>query len=178
LIKHTSKNEKGAEKQFLNAYDAYAEKILRHAIFRVSDRNVAEDITSETFLKAWDYVRKSNEVKNFKGFLYQIANNLITDHYRAKKYQPIPLETVEAARLPNQTDLEENMESILSFQTVKDLLQSLPEDYRLILIYRYIDDLEISTIRKLTGKSLASIYVTIHRARKCLIEELIKKNES
>jgi RNA polymerase sigma-70 factor, ECF subfamily len=172
-----NKNEKNAEKQFLEAYDSHAEKILRHASFRVNDIKIAEDITSETFMKAWDYVRKNNEVKNFKGFLYRIVDNLITDHYRAKKYQPIPIEAVDEASLADKTDLSAETERGMLLENVNAHLQSLPHEYRVILIYRYIDELDILTIRKLTGKSLTNVYVTIHRALKCLKEKIKNSNE-
>lgn len=177
LTRHTNKNGKELEKNFLQAYDSYSESILRHTSFRVSDRLVAEDITSETFLKAWDYVGK-NEVKNFKGFLYKIADNLITDYYRAKKYQPIPIETVEEAELADITDLSAELERSMTFKKVHEHLQTLSDDHRTILIYRYIDELDILTIKKLTGKSLTNIYVTIHRALKSLKEKIIKANEN
>lgn len=159
---------KGIHDRFMEAYDAYAESILRHASFRVSDRKVAEDITSETFMKAWDYARKNTKVRNLKGLLYKIADNLIIDHYRARKYAPMPIDAVPEARLADQTDLPADLERKMSFETIKNHLQSLPQDHRDMLVYRYIDGLEISKIKALTGKSATSIYVTIHRALKRL----------
>jgi RNA polymerase sigma-70 factor (ECF subfamily) len=178
IMAFLNKNNEGKlEKRFLEAYDAYAERILRHASFRVNDTKIAEDITSETFMKAWDYVRKNNEVKNFKGFFYRIVDNLITDYYRSKKYQPVPIETVDEANLADKTDLSAETERGMLLETVNTHLQSLPAEYRVILIYRYIDELDILTIRKLTGKSLTNVYVTIHRALKCLKEKIKKTNE-
>jgi RNA polymerase sigma-70 factor (ECF subfamily) len=171
-----NKNEKSVEKLFLQAYDSYSQSILRHASYRVSDRTVAEDITSETFMKAWDYVRENREVKNYKGFLYQIADNVITDYYRTKKFRPVPIESLDEARLADKTDLSAELESEMLHTTVRVHLQALPEDHRNILIYRYIDELDILTIRKLTGKSLTNVYVTIHRALKNLKEKIIKNN--
>jgi RNA polymerase sigma factor (sigma-70 family) len=159
---------KESHDRFLAAYDAYAASILRHASFRVRDQKTAEDITSETFMKAWDFVRKNNEVENFKGFLYKIADNLIIDHYRAKGNANVPIDAVPEARLADQSDLPAEMGRKLSAETIHRHLQSLPEDQRVILIYRYIDDLEIGKIRELTGKSATNIYVTIHRALKVL----------
>jgi RNA polymerase sigma-70 factor (ECF subfamily) len=158
--------------RFLAAYDAYAASILRHASFRVSDRKTAEDITSETFMRAWDFVRKDNNVENFKGFLYKIADNLIVDHYRAKGNAHVSIDVIPEAKLADQTDLPADMGRRLSIESMKELLQSLPEGHRDILVYRYIDELEISKIRELTGKSAANIYVVIHRALKVLREKL------
>lgn len=165
------------EEKFMEAYDAHAESILRHAIFRVSDKKVAEDIVSETFTKTWDYMRNNNEVKNFKGFLYKIADNLITDHYRAKQRVSVPIETIDEARLTDNTDLPAEMELALSFEIVKNHLQFLPEEHRDILVYRYIDGFEIAQIRELTGKSMTNIYVIIHRALKNLRKK-IKTDEN
>jgi RNA polymerase sigma-70 factor (ECF subfamily) len=178
LNNFTRKNERDVERQFLEAYDTYAENILRHARLRVSDQNIAQDITSETFLKVWNYVRKNNEIKNFKGFLYKTADNLIIDYYRTKKHQNISIEMVEEEYLADKTDLMADIERAFSFENIMEHLQSLPEDHRAILIYRYIDELDILTIRKLTGKSVANVYVTIHRALKSLKKRIIKQNEN
>lgn len=171
----SEKNKKALEEEFLEAYDAYAEKILRHACLRVSDKSVAEDITSSTFMKAWDYLRNGSKVGHMKGFLYKIANNLIIDHYRTRKSSFVSidkLDGIEGAEPPSDKDRTAEMDTRLSFENVKIHLNSLPEEYRDVLIYRYIDELEISEIKKLTGKSIANVYVTIHRALKKLKERM------
>ena len=60
------------EDKFLTAYDKYSEGLLRHIFFRVSDEPVAEDLTQETFMRAWKYIASGEEeIANFKAFFYR-----------------------------------------------------------------------------------------------------------
>jgi len=70
---------------FLDLHDRYAPALLRHILFRVGEKQAAEDILQEVFLRTFRFV-ESNGVKprSYKKFLYKVANNLIIDHYRQK----------------------------------------------------------------------------------------------
>ena len=56
------------EKDYLKAYEENMPRIFRHIASRVNDRKVTEDLTSETFFRAWDYIRKGNAILNMKAF--------------------------------------------------------------------------------------------------------------
>ena len=73
------------EKEFLSAYEKYANDIYRHCYFRVYNKELAEDLTQETFIKTWKYIVAGQEIKNTKSFLYKVAVNLIIDHSRKRK---------------------------------------------------------------------------------------------
>ena len=89
------------EENFLKTYDKYASSIFRHIFFRVSDKNLAEDLTQETFFKAWRHVvgNKKREIENFKAFFYKIANNLIIDYYRRKSRMPANIDDIPEKEL-------------------------------------------------------------------------------
>ena len=53
------------EKEFLDAYQQYADAIYRHCFFRVYNRDLAQDLTQETFIKTWKYISEGKEIKNF-----------------------------------------------------------------------------------------------------------------
>src|SRR3989344_2143089 len=70
---------------FAKFYDEYVGRIYRFVLFKVSSVQEAEDITSEVFLKAWEYLGKKDiEIKNLNSFIYQIARNLVIDYYRSR----------------------------------------------------------------------------------------------
>ncbi|MCK4525285.1 MAG: RNA polymerase sigma factor, partial [Candidatus Andersenbacteria bacterium] len=83
----------GEREAFAEIYDFYVVRIFRFVYLKTSSKETAEDLTSDTFLKCWRYIKQKNEagkkeiVKNNKisSFLYKIARNLIIDHYRKKK---------------------------------------------------------------------------------------------
>lgn len=161
------------EKLFLSAYDDYAAKILRHVYFRVNNKSLSEDLTSETFMKAWNYLREGNEVKNLKGFLYKIADNLVIDYYREKSHREISLDNVkETPDWGKAPSTAENFDKKVDIDLVKKHLNELPNDYKQILIHRFIDDLSIKEIKEITGKSMTNIYVMIHRGLKMLKEKI------
>ena len=72
------------EQQFLKAFERFADAIFKHCFFRVSDREVAKDLVQETFSRTWEHIALGKEVRDYRAFLYRIANNLIVDFYRKK----------------------------------------------------------------------------------------------
>lgn len=156
------------ENMFLQAYDNHSARISRHIFFRVDGKEIAEDLTSETFFKTWQYLREGRKIKNIAGFLYQTANNLIIDHYRGKSKRSVSLDEI-AEPIDNLRRSNEDIVDIkIDFALVKKHLDLLPEVYSKIVIYRFIDGLSVSEIKKLTGKSTVNVYVIIHRAIKTL----------
>jgi len=130
---------------------------------------IKEDLTSETFMKVWNYLAVGNEVKNLKGFLYKIADNLIIDYYREKSHKEISLDDVKETPDWDKTPLTaENFDKDINISLVKKHLNELPNDYKQILIHRFIDDLSIKEIKEITGKSMTNVYVMIHRGLKML----------
>jgi RNA polymerase sigma-70 factor (ECF subfamily) len=157
------------EKAFLEAYEENMPRIFRHVVSRIGDRKAAEDLTSETFFRAWDYVRKGNEVGNMKAFCFKIANNLVVDHYHARRAF-LPLE--EAEEFTVTTRGTDNPELQAELSLLRSFLSDLPSEYGAILAYRYIDDLDIREIATITGKSHTHVYVLIHRAKNALKRKL------
>jgi len=166
------KNKK-IESLFLEAYDKFANNILRHIFSRVSDMNLAEDLASETFLKAWDYIRKGNKVDNLKSLLYKIANNLVIDHYRSNKKDASLNEALDYHD-PKAKNKMEEIDLQINFNFVRKNIDDLPEKFKTFIIYRFIDELSIEEISKLSGKKPGNIYVIIHRGLKMLREKVGK----
>jgi RNA polymerase sigma-70 factor (ECF subfamily) len=156
---------------FVEAYDLFAPKLYRHALFRTSSPEVAEDIASETFTRAWEVIReKANEIRHLKAFLYRIADNLIIDHYRKNARAAIPIseEIEETLRAPG--DPHEQLDKTLAGEKMAGLLSKLRPETRDLLVMRYIDDLPIEHIAETTGRKKNAIYVALHRAVKELKE--------
>lgn len=162
------------EEEFLRAYDNYASMILRHIYFRVSDKSLAEDLTQETFFKAWraiisnDYKKKSS----FKSFLYKIANNLVIDYYRQKSKKYISLEEIEEKSMAYEARQKDEINAAFDKKMIERYLSELDENERQILLYRYVDDLKVKEISEITGKTPNNISVIIHRALKKLREKM------
>lgn len=169
---------KEAARQFLESYDKYSKNILRHIYFRVSNSSSAEDILSEAFLKTWQFIVKGGKINDFKSFLYKTTNNLIIDYYRKKSKIALSLEELpqEFTQDHSSISIDEVIDEKLLARQIRSYLRRLPPPYKEIIIYRYIDELTIKEIRKITGKTPANIYVIIHRGIKLLKNNLKEKN--
>ncbi len=146
--------------EFLKAYDAYSDAIFRHCYFRVSDRERAQELTQDTFMRAWDSISKGNVVENMRAFLYRIANNLIIDEYKKKK--TVSLDgLVEDGYQPKIE--ESNWNDIIDAKQLVQCLDRVEEPYRTAVIMRYIDGFSPKEIAATCKESANVISVRITR---------------
>jgi RNA polymerase sigma-70 factor, ECF subfamily len=160
---------------FAKLYDLYAGRIYRFVFFKVSNKEEAEDITSDVFLKAWHYVSDKKKVESFSGLLYRLARNCVIDLYRTRSRQKesvsledemINIDIHDAGQWGKE--LGDKMEA----QKIIHALQKLKQEYKEIVTLRYVDELEISEIAEITGRGHISVRVTLHRGLKKLKEIL------
>lgn len=156
------------QKQFGKIYDKYIDKIYRFIFLKVSSQEIAEDLCSEVFTRGWERFKQNKcDIKNIQAFLYQIARNLIVDHYRYKGQAQ--LISVDAMPLLDEgMDLEERAMLNSDVNKVKAALTNLNEDYREVIVWYYLDELSVPEIAKILGKSEEAVRVQIHRALEAL----------
>lgn len=165
---------------FEAAYDEYAPKLLRHAMFRTNSPTEAQDIVSQVFLKTWEYVRDpKNRIKDIRGFLYQLTNNLVVDYYRKRSratfvsYEAVkPYLEVQQVVYPFGA-----LEAKFELEKVWEQFSQLRDEYRTVLVWRYIDELELKEIAVLLGKSKGATAVTLFRALNTL-RQLVSEQEN
>lgn len=164
-----------SEKQFLEWYDRYVGKIYRYIYFRVGAAETAQDLTSEVFLKSWQYLN-SRGVNNPRAFFYQVARNLITDFYRKKDSLPISLEEIAdktfSDKISDKNEFERKTGVSLEMETVKRALKKLNGDYQEIIIWHYLDELEIKEIAEILDKREGTVRTLLSRALNELREAL------
>ena len=160
----------GMEQLFLKLYEEYASPIFRHCYFRVSSRELAEDLTQESYMRVWNYLREGNTIDNPKAFLYRIAENLIVDHYRKKK--EISLEALAEAGFNPVGGNEDPILDYAAGRQAREAIEELPPAHREILVLRYVDDLSIRDIALVIGQSENVVSVRIHRGIQKLKEIL------
>ncbi len=157
---------------FSQIYDQCVDKIYRFIFLKVSSQEIAQDLCSETFLKGWQSFKKSKKkIDNPRAFLYQIARNLVIDHYREKGR----VQTISADCIPitdPRIDLEEETRANSDLDTIKAVLANLKDEYQEVVIWHYIDDLSITEIAKILKKSEGAVRVTLHRALKAVKKEI------
>jgi len=154
---------------FTKVYDLYVERIYRFIFFKIANPEDAQDLTSEVFLKTWQYINDGKDIKNLNAFFYKIARNLIIDHYRKSSLsqQNISLET-EKENLEQQVKVAQDelkqIENKLAVENIESKLRELKDEYREVIILRYIDGLSINEIADVVGKKKGTIRVLLYRA--------------
>ncbi len=161
------------KKKFSKIYDKNVEKIYRFVFLKVSSQERAEDITSQVFTKGWESFRDGDkEIKNPSAFLYQIARNLVVDFYRQKGKAQI-MSPEEAGDMSDPgIDLEKEANTDLEIEMVKKSLSSLKEDYKDVIILRYLDGFSTEEVAEVMGKSRGAVRVMLHRALKSLRKQI------
>lgn len=163
------------ESDFEQLYQSELPKIYNFFRFRVGDGPVAEDLTADTFEKAWrkrDSYRK--DLASFSTWLYTIARRVAVDHYR-KKRPEIPYE--RAGQLLTHTTPEEQTTRQADFDRLSLLLSQLEEPDRELVALRYGSGLTNRAIAGLTGLTESNVGVRLHRTLKQLRAEWEETNE-
>ncbi len=170
------KQSEKLKQMFIKAYDMHSQDIFRFIYYKTrQDKEKAKDLLQQTFLKVWKYCTDKNaKIKNIKALLYKTAYNLIIDESRKQNHTVSLDETLP----PDIISQKGNSEHLDKEQTLIKILNSMKDEYRDVLIMRYIEDMSISEISQVLGKSNANIYVLIHRALKHAkkkLEEIYEK---
>ena len=162
---------KNLRKIFSKIYDRYIDRIYRFIFLKVSSQEIAQDLTSETFLRGWESFKNGNKIENPQAFLYKIARNLVIDHYREKGKTRIV--SAEYLKIPDpRTNLEEKALLESDLDDIRIALANLKEDYQNVVVWHYLDDLPIPEIAKMLDKSENTTRVLLHRALKSLKAKL------
>lgn len=145
------------------------DKIYRYCYFKIFDKQLAQDITQETFLHF--YRHESNVNKNQElPYLYTIAKNLCIDAFRKKTLESLETISEETAYDPT--------EKWINDITLMSIIAKLSQEEQDILFLRYASEISITAISKVTGLSRFAIYRKIPKILKWLEEELRKEGIS
>jgi len=163
------------QEQFSQIYDKYIDKIYRFIFLKVNSKETAEDLSSEAFTRCWrklqDNQGNPGVIENPQAFLYQVARNLVVDHYREKgKAQFVSADF--APIIDPRADIKEKVEFSSDLSMVRTALAGLKEEYQEIVAWHYLDDLSVPEISKILDKPEGTVRVALHRALKSLKKEL------
>jgi RNA polymerase sigma-70 factor (ECF subfamily) len=158
-------------------YDLYIGRIFRFVLFKVSSVEEAEDITSEVFLKVWNYIRTtSKRIDNLNALLYRMARNAVIDYYRDKRRTEKPLSSDEQFRkIETERDLDKEIDQKIEIKNIQSYLNQIKDEYREVIILRYVEDYSVNEIAEILKKSKGNVRVLVHRALN-QIRELMEEN--
>lgn len=145
---------------FVYLYDQYAVKIYQFHFYRTRHRELAEDLTSQTFIKAMDKIESFRNENNFQPWLYQIARNTLIDHYRKQK----PSENIDDHfDIASEENIADAAEQQAKNEDLNRLLEQLPEDARELVKMRIWDELSYAEIAAITGRTEGGLKMQFSR---------------
>jgi len=165
---------KNKDKQaFIKAYDLYLDQIYRFIFFKVSKKEEAEDLTSAVFLKTWNYIQDGNltNYKTLKALIYKIARNSIIDYYRRVSHEEtkaIDNPNIKIDLIDVKQDISRKIEIDFEYKSIENKLTELKDEYREVIVLRFINELSIPEIANILKKSKGNTRVLIFRALKAL----------
>lgn len=155
--------------QFEKIYQRLVDAIYRFVYFKVSDFELAKDITADTFLRFWKTFKNGKKIRNDKTFLYLIARGLIIDYYRKKSNRrQISIDKIDEELLLDGEESDNSLDRKAETDELFAKLKGLKKEYGDILILYYIEELKIPEISAILDKKENTVRVLIHRALKAL----------
>lgn len=153
----------GDESSFSEIMGLYLKPIYNFLHRLVGDRDVAEDLTQETFVKAWKKLKRFDQKRSFKTWLFTIAKNTAFDWLKKKKEIPFSSFTDEEGESWLENVADENIlpDEILERSDITEeldaILQKIPVHYRAILLLHYKEDFSLHEIAEILGEPYNTI---------------------
>ncbi len=157
----------GDGEQYAALIDRYKNGVYRHCYAIVRDEEMAQDITQETFIKAYVQLRQYNSAYRFSTWLYKIASNHALSEMR--KHQPRPFEDNEIERIVSSLPPTDRA---ALHRELHEAIRKLPSQQRKVLELRYWNGLSYNAIAHQMGTTANNIKSWMHRAKKQLKEML------
>jgi len=162
---------------FSELYDKYYSQIFGYVLKRVANLEIAQDVTSDTFLKAlknlWQFRWRNVP---FSCWLYRIANNEIVNYFRKRKGGWVSLEKISEPVSSSNPQLEfaeaeAELEKHQEFLKAQKKILKLPFKYQEVITLRFFEKKQIKEIAEILGKKEGTIKSLLHRGLEKLKEE-------
>ena len=171
------KIQQGDQAAFAQLYEQFSERIYKYIRSKIADKQSAEDIFQEVFLKAWRGCQNlQTKDLNFSAWLYKVSHNTINDYFRKQYRSPETVELDYQINIPAPDNVSKEIDDKLSFDNIRKAIEDLPASYKQIIELRFYQQFSIEETAKIMGKSNISIRVLQYRATRKL-EQLVKRYE-
>ena len=163
----------GEPEAFAGLYDLHLVRVYRHIYYLVNDSREAEDLTAQTFLKAWEAMGRYRERgAPFLAWLLRIAHNITISHLRSRRNHGVLEEAFVDQKLHRNP--EEALEQSNDEDNVRRAILHLRDEQRQVIILRFVEEMGYQEVASVIGKSVPAVRVIQHRAlgnlRKIMLE--------
>lgn len=141
-------------------FERYHKKIYNY-LAQLSDRESAEDLTQNVFLRIIKYKHSYTSGKRFQPWLYQIARNVFSDHYQSSVMKNKFLAVEKIADVPDNDD---NSQEYEKEKLLMDCIQKLPTEQQELLVLTKFQQMKYEEVAEIMNTSVANIKVRVHRA--------------
>lgn len=149
-------------------YTTYADDIFRFLLAHTRDVELSEDITADVFSKAWEKI-DTFDGEHTRGWLYKIAQNKLTDHWRKK--QSVALDdSIEIA--DDRPEISQLIDSEIEAVHIQNALSALPEAMRSVVVLRFMQGYSAKQTADALGLTEGNVRIVQYRALKKLKELL------
>lgn len=175
----------GSEAAFRELVERFERPVFALVLRMVRDRPLAEDLTQETFVKAYRNLAAYDADRKFSSWLFKIAHNATIDHLRRRDLDTVPLEA------PSDDDERGGLDRVLSDPAARGpevaagrgelaaaleaAVATLRPEYREVVLMRFAEEMGYQDIAEATGLPLGTVKTHLHRARKELMAELVAR---
>jgi RNA polymerase sigma-70 factor (ECF subfamily) len=164
--------QRGDADAFAQLYRAHVQTIYRYVAHRVSDDQLAEDLTGDVFARALQGLgRYQDRGRPFVAWLYRIAHARVVDHYRKTDRRPAESD-IEDEPIRVDTDMDEAMVQQQVAQTLRAAIAELTDDQQQVIVLRFIEGHRIDRVAQLMSKQPNAIKALQHRALRALAKRL------
>lgn len=163
-------NQEMTQTEFLNIVMPFKDKVFRLAKRLLISTEEAEDATQEILLKLWNNKTKMQEYKNVEAFSMTMTKNFCYDKLKSKQAQNLKL--VHSNYEDNNTSLQKQIEYKDSVNWVARIIEDLPEQQRMIIQLRDVEEYDYDEIAKMLDMNNTAVRVNLSRARKTIREKL------
>ena len=162
------------QSEFLNVVMPFKDKLFRLAKRLLVSREEAEDATQEILMKLWSKNESIGEYNNIEAFAMTMTKNFCLDRLKSK--QASNLKLVHSNYSDDNTSLQKQVEAKDSLSWVEKIMEELPEQQKMVLQLRDVEEYDFDEIGELLNMKPTAIRVTLSRARKTVREKLMQKH--
>ena len=160
---------------FVNVVMPFKDKVFRLAKRLLVSKEEAEDATQEILLKLWNNQDKMESYKNVEAFSMTMTKNFCLDSLKSKQAQNLKI--VHSNYQDNNTSLQKQIEANDSVDWVSKIIETLPEQQKIILQLRDIEQYDFEEIAEMLEMNQTAIRVALSRARKSIREQLTNTHQ-
>ena len=162
------------QSEFLKTVMPFKDKVFRVAKRLLVSTEEAEDATQELYFKLWRNKSKLKDYKSVEAFAMTMTKNYCFDRLKSK--QASNLKLIHSNYQEKDTPLQRRVELNDSVSLVHKLIENLPEQQKLVIQLRDVEEYEFDEIAKMLGIQPTAVRVTLSRARKTIREQLTKQH--